>query len=212
MRYERRANHMAVSIDVIRKHTKPWPKDEPIRYYVDSWKSGRLSSELEEYYREFGIMSRESDIAVYYDSYGELHVDRCKNPLFEAHIRAYMQNWYEHICKEEYSRIIESHPVGTLLKPYIKELKPGFYQVRYLGKFCNLSDEQLAAISEKQVDIRILEGKNTSDVDTGIPRLNDILLDMIENGHIWPRSVADGVSPLIGVEPDEVLDSLQGWK
>ena len=175
------------SIDVILRYTKPWPKDDPTNYYAEFWKKW-FKAELEDYNTAHGIHSRNQEIAVYYDSEGELHVVKCDDPVLEDKIKKRMDGWYQWICKKEYDDPYACYNIGMLIHPYVMPLKEGFYQIRYRGMVCNLSAEQFNSLDGKSVIMRRKEGSEYADPESDIPALNKILSEMISHGDIYPIS------------------------
>ena len=175
------------SIDVISRYTKPWPKDNPTNYYAEFWKKW-FKEELEVYNSAHGIYSRSQEIAVYYDSEGELHVVKCDDPVLENNIKKRMDSWYEWICKKEYDDPYAMYNIGQMISPYVSPLKESFYQIRYRSMVCNLSAEQYASLDTMVVIMRHKEGKTYADSESDIPALNKILSEMIRHGDIFPIS------------------------
>ena len=175
------------SIDVISRYTKPWPKDDPTNYYAEFWKKW-FKEELDAYCSAHGIHSRSQEIAVYYDSDGELHVVKCDDPVLEDKIKKRMDSWYSWVCKKEFDNPHACYNIGMLIYPYVSPLKEGFYQIRYRDMVCNLSAEQYDSLSGMSVIMRRKEGSEYADPESDIPALNKILSEMIRHGDIFPIS------------------------
>ncbi len=108
---------MNSSIDVIRRYTKPWPVDNPKRYYAEFWEK-RFAQEIEEYHSSHDVRTRGQRIAVYYDASGELHIINCSDSDLEKRIRGYMERWYDWVCKKEFDEPQAAYSIALLLEPY----------------------------------------------------------------------------------------------
>ena len=73
-----------------------------------------------------------------------------------------------------------------MIEPYCNDLDNGFVQLRYRGKVCNLSPEQLDRVHNMNAQQGIFKGEPVSGSDTGIERLDRIITMMLEDGEIWP--------------------------
>ena len=162
------------------KTLNPWPSSyDPKRYYVDYWKK-RFQSDIDRYNEQYHVYRFQDEIKVYFDTDGYLHIV-CKDKELAARIYRYFENWYDWICKKKFSENVEKYDIGMMLEPYHKDLENRFVQIRYKEMVCNLSPEQLKEAIQGRAESGFYKGKCIIGVDTGNPRLDTIVSQMLED-------------------------------
>ena len=172
---------MKVDLDLINeKCLNPWPsRYDPKRYYVDFWKK-RFQSDIDRYNEDYHVYRFQDEIKVYFDTEGYIHI-YCKDKKLATRIYRYFENWYEYICRKNFSDNIKHLNIGMMLEPYHKDLDNGFVQIRYKELVCNLSPEQLEEVVSEYAESGEYKGVCITGVDTGIPRLDKIITTMLDD-------------------------------
>ena len=170
---------------IIHRGLKPWPnRYDPKRYYVEFWKKSFVN-DLEKYNTDYSVFRRQDEVSVYFDTDGFLHIV-CKDPVLAERIDRYFRKWYDYVCRETFSDTVQYYHIGLMIEPYCTDLDNGFVQLRYRDKVCNLSPEQLRDVHDMNAQQGMFKGEPVSGSDTGIPRLDEIVCMMLEDGEIWP--------------------------
>lgn len=172
---------MKVDLDLIyEKSLNPWPNPyNPKRYYVDFWKN-KFQTEIDRYNEQYHVYRFQDEIKVYFDTDGYIHI-YCKDKKLAAKIYKYFESWYDYICRKQFTENLVCHQIGLMLEPYHTDLPNGFVQIRYKDMVCNLSPEQLEKVAPDCAETGYYKGTCITGVDTGIPRLDQIITTMLED-------------------------------
>ncbi|MBR3477256.1 MAG: hypothetical protein IKH39_08940 [Candidatus Methanomethylophilaceae archaeon] len=163
--------------EVIRTKLRLWERNGLKRYYFNDWDRFFDCSIWYDYQKEYGVdpFDKELGIRVFFDKDGFLFIDNCHDPGMKMVLEDRMKDWY-HRAEESYNgsnsmyvRIID------LISPFMKELKPGFYQVGYKGCFFNLDEDMMCHYRwAGYVTYRFRTKEYV--VETGNPRFDEILV------------------------------------
>ncbi len=146
---------------------------------MEFWKK-KFVNDIQWYNDAYQVHRRQDEIIVYFDTDGFLHVC-CKDEQLAWRIQRYFENWYDWIEKKHFSENTTLHHVGMMIEPLHTDLENGFVQIRYRDMVCNLSPEQLKKARRVYAESGTYRGECIHAVDTGIPRLDDIVNAMIED-------------------------------
>ena len=170
-----------------------------MRWSYNNWECFLDSEQILDYRMRFGVdpTDGESGIRVYFDDWGYLHIDNCRDSDLKVFLENRMAGWY-HWAREEYRRR-QGYPamnVLELIDPYTKVLKPGFYQARYRNLVFNFDEEMRFMFSETYLPFDHHSCRWY--VNTGFTGLDGILRAVItDDDPISPG--ADGFRALFGL-------------
>ena len=166
---------MIADPDVIMATLPEWERDGEIRYYHNTWGRWLSAGQASEYRDRYGVdvWDNKAGIKIYFDVYGILHIDRCRDPELKIFLEKRMTRWYWWTYKQYMSGFTTKMNVGGLIRPYTTTIKPGFYQIRYKGLTVNFDERQMDRIGEKRIEYNRKSRRYT--IDTKYPRLDRIL-------------------------------------
>ena len=176
---------MIFDIGVIETFTVPYPKDEPVRYYVKHWED-RFRERLYAYYSSYNvdITDRRNRVHVYFDNHAVLKITLCNDDGLRSEIRRYVVNRYRWELENNRGIERERYSAYDLLDPYMKVLKEGYVLVGYDGIEVLLPTEQYGRIG--RIDIRCYHTRRSTviEFDSGVIKINRIIYKMIRKGDV----------------------------
>lgn len=152
------------------------------RFYYNNWDRYCENSQLEDYKQRYLIdpLDRDVGIKVFFDDEGYLHINNCHDPELKTFLERKIIGWYKWTA-EKFS---EAHSfnikVIDVVRPYLTEFKPGMFRVDYDGKTF-IFDSNYKAHLDWTVFATYNYGTEKYSVDTGFPKLDEIVLDMLKN-------------------------------
>lgn len=171
---------MRGEIEVIRTKLSAWEGNGMVRFYYDNWDHYLTYEQLCDYEQEYRVDPKDFKlgIKVFFDGNGELHIQNCHDPDLKAFLEKKMNGWYHWAYDQFMKQFISDIRIDALIRPYVTEIKPGFYQIRYKDMFLNLDDLQyshLMCFGTIQYDSR----DKRYIIKTEYPRFDKILKELI---------------------------------
>ncbi len=150
-----------------------------VHYYYNNWPHYLDEGQRESYWSAYGawLDGPRTEIKVFFDSDGWLHIDGCQDPELRAYLTEKMGGWYawaSNAYERDHPRYIEMLSPSIIIEAYAKPLKPGFWQLSHGGAFVNIDRDQMAhakGFGIAKYDTR----EKRYVVETGYPRLDRIL-------------------------------------
>jgi len=175
---------LIADVDVLEFGLRRWERDGLVRYYHGWWDKYLKPEQKAEYMAKYGrpLDPFRSGIGVYFDSIGRLHIDNCPDPELYAFLERMMNRWYGYAYLQYVSESTELLKIDALLAGCIKDLKPGFYQIRYDGLVVNLDEKQLARVRRNGVVGYDSRNKRYM-IKSTQPRLDEILEAIVKDNN-----------------------------
>lgn len=173
--------------EVIRTRLSVWEGHNGLkRYYYNDWTRYCKNGELESYELKYHVNPTDSKVGikVFFDGDGVLHINNCHDPDLKAFLEYKMEGWYRWVENKFNETFMVSVKVIDLIRAYVTEFKPGMFRVDYNGKFFIFDSEYMAHL--KWTVYAAYDRRNGNcNVDTGYPKLDAIVRDIMQNYEEW---------------------------
>ncbi len=188
---------MIFDIGVIETFTIPYPRNNPVRYYVKYWEE-KFSDRISEYYWKNKIDSsdRRKRIHVFFDKYTVLKITQCYDDKLYNDIKQYVVNRYKWELRNNSSISRDMYNVYELLNPYVRVSENGYIIISYEGLNAVIPKEQYGGIGRMYVDCYHTYRSTVIEFDSGVRDINDIIYKIIKNNDVKREEESDEYSQL----------------